>query len=331
VRDAHWYVERRPLGRGEKATQGHDYFTAPNPPFGAVFTYYLSDGLKTAKAARRDSERELEESGGDTPYPGWDALRMEELERDPAMVFTVTNTAGEVVRRVTGPAGKGFHRVAWDLRRPDLSPWSEGSDDEEDEDSGGALAEPGTYTVTMGRTVNGIHEDLGQSQTFEVIPLHESGTLPGAAPAEAVQFLRQLAELQRDAGATRAALSEALSASGAIQDALLRSTASDAQLLGRARGIELRLLALQQVLSGNHRRENANDPGPMSVAARLGVASNGTGYSTYGPTPTHRESVRIAEKLLGEVRSGLDAVFGDLRQLEADLDAAGVPWTPGRR
>ena len=32
-------------GGGEKATQGAAFFTAPNPPFGAVFTYYLRDEL----------------------------------------------------------------------------------------------------------------------------------------------------------------------------------------------------------------------------------------------------------------------------------------------
>jgi len=39
VRDAWWYVQRRPLGGGERANQGADFFVAPNPPFGAVFTY----------------------------------------------------------------------------------------------------------------------------------------------------------------------------------------------------------------------------------------------------------------------------------------------------
>ena len=333
VRDALWYVERRPLGRDEKAAQGHAYFTAPNPPFGAVFTYYLQGGLKTRAEARREREKEVAGEGGDTPYPGWEALRAEEIEREPALVFTVFNAAGEVVRRVTGPAGEGFHRVAWDLRHPDLSPWSEEDDDEDEEDtedSGGALAAPGTYTVTLGRLVDGAYEDLGQTRTFEVVPLHEAGALPGAPPAEAALFLKHLAEVQRDAGAARSAVAESLRTTGAIQEALLRSTAPDAGLLERARALERRLLSLQETLDGNERRENANDQGPVSIADRLGVASIGTSYSTRGPTPTHRESVRIAEGMLAELRSDLTEALGELRELEGELDAAGVPWTPGR-
>ena len=47
VKDAWMYQPSDPLGGGEKASQGDAFFAAPNPPFGAVFTYYLEDGLET--------------------------------------------------------------------------------------------------------------------------------------------------------------------------------------------------------------------------------------------------------------------------------------------
>ena len=56
VRDAPWYIPSMPLGYWEengKASQGDAYFVAPNSPFGAVFTYYLKDELKTAEARRQ--------------------------------------------------------------------------------------------------------------------------------------------------------------------------------------------------------------------------------------------------------------------------------------
>ena len=61
------------VGGDTKGTQGADHFTAPNPPFGAVFTYWLADSLQTREARRRAEERELAAAGEDTPYPGWDA------------------------------------------------------------------------------------------------------------------------------------------------------------------------------------------------------------------------------------------------------------------
>ncbi|MEO0972971.1 MAG: glycosyl hydrolase, partial [Pseudomonadota bacterium] len=86
VRDAPWYVERRTLGQGGAAYQGDSYYVAPNPEFGAVFTYYLRDDLKTA-SERRDSEQEaLAERGADTPYPGWEQLIEETREEAPALL-----------------------------------------------------------------------------------------------------------------------------------------------------------------------------------------------------------------------------------------------------
>ena len=57
----------------------------------------------------------------------------------------------------------------------------------------------------------------------------------------------------------------------------------------------------------------------------------GTMFSTYGPTPTHRRSLEIAAENFAGIRDGLKRIHGsDLPALRARLDAAGVPWTPGR-
>ncbi|MHC4819750.1 MAG: WD40/YVTN/BNR-like repeat-containing protein, partial [Planctomycetota bacterium] len=109
VRKARWYIPRRPLGGREKAAQGAAFYIAPNPPFGAVFTYSLRDEIQTRKKARTESEKEIAEEGGDTPYPGWEELRREETEEDPAIVLTVRDAAGGVVRHLTGPVKQGFH------------------------------------------------------------------------------------------------------------------------------------------------------------------------------------------------------------------------------
>ncbi len=128
VRDALWYVQRMPMGEfrtGSKASQGDEYFIADNPPFGAVITYYLPEPILTSKEQRREKEKEIEKQGGDTPYPGWDALAAERAEEDPAVVLTIRDSQGTVVRKLEGPAKAGFHRVAWDLRYPDSSPWTD--------------------------------------------------------------------------------------------------------------------------------------------------------------------------------------------------------------
>ena len=45
------------------------YFTAPNPPYGAVFTYYLKDELKTLRDQRLDSEKKKVDDKEHLAYP----------------------------------------------------------------------------------------------------------------------------------------------------------------------------------------------------------------------------------------------------------------------
>ena len=111
----------------------------------------------------------------------------------------------------------------------------------------------------------------------------------------------------------------------------MRSTVRDASLGDAARAIERRAHALRDAISGDERRDQAGDPGPVSISRRLSVAVMGNRSSTYGPTPTHLESFAICESEFAVVREELDRILReDLPRLEARLDAEGVPWTPGR-
>jgi hypothetical protein len=88
---------------------------------------------------------------------------------------------------------------------------------------------------------------------------------------------------------------------------------------------------MQQRINGNQARNLSGDPGPVSISRRLEVATFGTFVSTYGPTPTHERALEIAEKAFDTVKAGLNQLMlTDLPALRAELDEAGVPWTPGR-
>jgi photosystem II stability/assembly factor-like uncharacterized protein len=335
VRDAWWYIPRRTLGYGEKASQGDSYFVALNPPFGATFTYYLKDPLETRKQARTAREAEVADSGGDTPTPGWDALREEELEIDPAVVLTVRDNDGNIVRHVTGPTGKGIHRVHWSLTYPSTDPWVA----ERGEDSvytarnpdDGVLVAPGKYTVHLATRVDGELIDTGLSQSFEVLPLRAGGTLPGAAPPEFVAFRRNFAEMQRSVNGARRVLQDAQRRTRAIRETLDRSLVEGADFGKEIRVLERRIADMQERLSGNARRAMANDQGPVSIARRLSVVGFGTDYSLHGPTPTHRASFAIARREFAQLQRELNRLIQtDLPTLESRLEDAGVPWTPGR-
>jgi len=114
------------------------------------------------------------------------------------MLLTVTDSEGNVVRRLGGPVSAGFHRVAWDLRYPpsdptDLKtseplPWSQ--------PAMGPLAAPGTYTVTLAKRVDGKVTPVSAPQTFAAQTLGLAG-LPELDRAGLLAFQQQVARLQR--------------------------------------------------------------------------------------------------------------------------------------
>ncbi len=329
VKDAWWYIERRTLGASQKASQGDAFYTAPNPPFGAVFTYYLRDGYETREARRQKSEKEIAEAGGDTPYPGWDELHREAREEDPRIELTVRSADGDVVRRLTGPATPGFHRVAWDLRYPDTDAWN--PDPEVDFfGTWSTLAFPGSYSVTLAKRVDGTAEALGEPQSFEVVPL-TSGTLQGMSYEKLAGFFSEYRSFRlalSGAGATLEQMSQRLRA---LRESMLSSAVEDEALEAEVRALESRLLDTRQSLFGDPLKDELGEPAPPGIAGRLQVVEFGNRFSTYGPTPTHLRVFEIAKSEFAAIESELNRIFEtELPALEKRLEAAGIRWTPGR-
>ena len=221
--------------------------------------------------------------------------------------------------------------MAWDLRYPSPAPWKPRKEGEEqDDDDHGFLVAPGNYSVSLARRVDGVRTDAGKTRSFEVVPLRK-GTLPGASPEALVAYTRELDALTRSVGAARSAIAESAREVESIKETLMQSTAGS-KLDDETRKLEQRLDRMQAQLDVNRRRDRAGDPGPISISRRLEIAIYGSRYSTYGPTATHLASVEIAREQLAQLKRDLTRlVMVDLPALQKDLDAAGVPWTPGRR
>src|SRR5262249_29136624 len=116
VRDSLLYIERLPLGLPKKGFQGDALYTADNPAFGATFTYYLKDKIKTKKEKRQEAEKDAAKKNEAAPYPSNDQLRAEAEELKPEVYWLVYDDSGAAIRRVDGETGEGFHRATWDLR-----------------------------------------------------------------------------------------------------------------------------------------------------------------------------------------------------------------------
>jgi photosystem II stability/assembly factor-like uncharacterized protein len=332
VRKTRWYVPKRPLGCGEEGctgAQGDAFYAASNPPFGATFTYYLSEAIQSGKDARREEEKEKEARNEDVGFLDWDRIISESREDAPAIVLTVRDAEGNVVRHVEGPVEAGFHRVAWDLRYPPVDPWlSEEEREEEDEPRPGVLVVPGTFTVTMHKRVDGVLSDLDEKQTFDVVSIREP-TLPGSTQQQRVVFESEVNELARAAQGTIKSIDAIVAELTAAKEVLLSSTA-DPSLYERANSIQQRIQAERDRLTENELPDNYYELDAMTVRARLWHARF-VPTNAYGPTPSQRESLRIGSRLYQDVSKQLsNLVDVEYAGLKDALDTAGVPWSPGR-
>ncbi|RMB11983.1 VPS10 domain-containing protein [Eilatimonas milleporae] len=320
-----WYMEQHGLGFEPGAYQGHAHYRAPNPPFGAVFTYYLADSLKTLAEQRQEAEKPAIDAGEDVPFPGFDAVEAERRETKPEVWLTVRNADGTVVRRVPGAVTKGFHRIAWDLRYPPTVPVGNGRREEPE----GFHAAPGRYTATLSSRVRGVTTELAAPVSFEVTRLRQ-GALKGAEPADVVAFWEELDKLDRSISAARVTLRHLNVKADQLKTALARSRTAPAELDDRWQAIRTEIDDIGTALTGNRAMAEIGELEPATVSSRLSQVMVGTALSTYGPTPSHRENFGHAQAAFADLRTRLNRLTGEtIPAFEAALIDAGAPWVPG--
>ncbi len=330
-RRAWWYIEREVLDSTRRGSQGDGYFVADNPPFGAVFTYYLREDIQSLEDRRQEREEPLLEEWADTPFPGFDAIQDELREDGPHIWLTVRDSDGAVVRRLKGPTEKGFHRIAWDLRHPapdavvaspaPLAPWQSPPQ--------GFLAMPGEYTVSLSQRVRGVTTELAPPQPFTVTAMR-TGALEGATPAAVTAFWDRVASLRRAVTAAEASWAELDVMTGLLAAAIAETQSAPTQLDDQWQVIRTELHEIDERMNGNLGRRKIGELLRTSVRDRMEFVWYGVAWSTYGPTPAHEEQLGYAEEEFAGLRDRLNTLREEtIPQLQAAIIAASGPHTPG--
>jgi len=333
VRSAWMYMESYPLGLRDNSFFGESFFRAPNPPFGAVFTYYLRDGLKTKREVRREQEKKIEKQGGDVFYPSWDELRAEAREEPPAILFVVADEAGNIVRRFTAPVTAGFHRVAWDLRFPPFEPVTTPASAPDDMFSSppmGPMAAPGTYKVGMFERVEGKLTQLGEMQAFAARPLY-TAVMSISDRLLNLQFEQKVGRLQRAVLGAAEVVRETERQISLAKKAIDDAPKADAKLMEDVRALENRLKDIDTALNGDRVVAGHSEPTPPSIVDRAQAVVGGTWSAEAPATETQNRSYAIAADAFGPVLDRLRTLVEvDMKALGDRLEAVGAPWSPGR-
>lgn len=327
-RKAWWYIQRAVLGFNEQGAQGAGYYTAPNPPFGAVFTYSLPESMKSLKEKRSEIEKKLEAQNKDLKFPGWKALEKEERE-EPIEVFVgILNKEGKIIKKVNGPQNSGLHRVSWDLHLP-----SKGAIDiNKLPESGlsplippGNMVAPGKYRAVLFTAILGEVKPLSDTIVFDVEPLYK-GVLTGSPPAKTAGFWNQRALLFKDFSNIKLKLQKAEKKLNAFRIALEHSNELNEDLYTDLFQIKQRLDALNIKLNGQLAKKSVGEKEKPLLIDRIKVVERGTRFSTYGPTPLHLQSFELARQELHIVALELNRLLEtDFVRIERILLELGAP------
>lgn len=319
-RPGKWYMERRTLGGGRKASQGDNYYVADNPPYGVQFTYYLKEAYKSKVAMRKDKEREIEKEGGTVGVPNWDVLEVEKQEITPKVWLFIYDSSGKQLSRIQAKNNAGFNRVNWNF-------WTQSNvtidRDNVKRNANGYQVGPGNYNAQLFKQIDGKFIALTEKTNFEVQRLR-NGALKGSSEKEVVQHWEHIEAFRAKTNDLRKDLNEAKTAIDMMLKAYERAESSDDDLHAQILSARHDISDLKQQMGGSSVRSEvgANNDYPTMWSYMWHASNMG---STYGPTKGQLKSLENAKILYEQLAVNLKDIQNKIQPLKAKLKQIGAP------
>lgn len=322
VKEALWYVPKPHLSfESGKGDQGAAYYMAPNPPFGANITYYLKEDIKSLKEKRLESEKKAKEANQAPVIPSWTALSKEASESTPKIILYIYDAQGQLVRKISGPAKKGIHRLAWDLRYPSL----ESITSQATTTNSGFLAAPGNYSVSMFKEVDGVITPIGDQQRFIVSPLYQN-SLSQMGQNEVAQFWRRFEKVSANVSRLNILTNNTTKYTKGLRLALQQSSLIGVEESKQIKDAEDQLKILSDMMFGNEIANQVGEKTEPTISARMFDIFRGVAGATYGPTKTNMRIIEDTERLLTKWSGELVKQQEVLQQLAHKILDAGGPF-----
>lgn len=326
VRDPWIYIQKYPLGLPGKSFQGDSYYQGDNLGPVAMLTYFLKSAPSSLIDERRKKEKETEND----PYPSYDALAAERNEIAPYLLFTISDSEGNVVRKLTTKPSKGLNRMTWDLRYGHDDPISLSAPSFYNPFAGsseGNLVAPGTYSVSLSMHQAGSFTSLGESVDFTVKALDNS-VLGADDRDEKLAFQRSVSEMSRQVSSVQRRVSELENQMRHVEKAILLTETDQEELFADYAGLNADIIELKIALNFDPVASTLDMDKVPTVGNRMGLLSYEQFNTTSAPTQTHRNVLKIIEEEFEPLQNNLSEILEKFSNLQSKLEAAGAPYTP---
>ena len=330
VKPALTYIESSPLGLRGVGSQGASMYAAPNPEFGATFTYYLKDVPMSPKDERQKAEKAAKEKGEDITYPTIEELIAEDNYQDPFLIFIVKDLEGNQVRKIESKPTKGMNRVVWNLRYPSTSPIQlkkakTGRYSNPDE---GPMALPGDYTVEMFMSENGKLSQLHEAVKFKVNQFENSSLTRDSD--ENLAFKKDLSELRRRFLGSSSEMSDLGERLSYLKKAVIDAPNADLAWMNEINVMETDERKIKIKMWGDHHRSGRDIETSPSTGGRIETIVYQAWYSTANVTSTQTEQLKIAKVEYADIRKNMDDLKFRIEAMEKRMNLKGIPYTPNR-
>ena len=310
--------------RSGSDSQGASYFTSKNPPYGAIFSYFVPDSYKTIKTERKKLEKEINKSKKNIPFSGWDKLDDEQNENLPKLILEVRDDNGDLITRLDASTKKGFNRTAWNLSNPIVTTLNSKSNSRRRYYEPSVAVKSGIYSVELIEIKNGKHRKLSVSKKFNVKKIRNN-ILSNPIESKIDGFLTDLVDLQTE-------IELSLNLFNKSKDKLLKfeKALSYVDIDNDNLSIEIYKLIkemenIESQISGNKSKKEIGEKDYPTVSDRLSVAQRGFYGNSYGPTKLHLDSFELGKKQWESVKLSIKIFIQSVSDKNQILEKIGSP------
>ncbi|MDA3905083.1 MAG: hypothetical protein PF484_03315 [Bacteroidales bacterium] len=274
--------------------QGDVHFRTPNPNPSATFEYYIKDGYQSLKQKR------VKAGVTASNYPSEDDLRAESTEAKPMLLFTVYDTEGNIMRKLSSPLRKGYNSIDWDLSY--LS-------------NRGPKVPSGEYKVAIDKNIDGEFTRLVEPQSFKVKSLPNALGTPNYDAN--FNFLKEVSDLNALVTSARGKITDMNTRIKNMKSILANMPVEANLLVNKMDDLQKEIDAVTKIVVGGFGAKN-------TVASRIRFAQYTTASAEVDVTGAQKEQYQIAKDAFDGQTEALNSLFTvKLPALEKEFEDAG--------
>ncbi|TAJ12851.1 glycosyl hydrolase [Marinilabiliaceae bacterium JC017] len=317
---------------GKRYGQGATYYGAPNPEYGATFTFFLKEVPKTRREARHEMEKKLFEESQPIPQPSWTELEDETKEIPPYLLVTMRDEEGSIIRTMTQKPTQGINRFNWDLKYDDPRLETAKTFDPFAKKEGGIYVLPGTFSVSIDMIHNEEATRLADASSFKVKPLHNT-TLPATNRQAMVAFQKEVTQLAKTMNGAMQLSKDLKAEVIRMKQTALTLPGAHSELMPQITALEKELDDILFAFNGSTPKASWEEipPAQMPLYVRLESVIWAHIESTSDITATENTSFQILKEAFPPVLTQITNIAQTkIKTLRALMDQMDAPYTPGR-